>query len=91
MEFNGHLQKKEEDKWYKGFSGSLEVQWANPFGYGETFDLKTTMVPLSKQYVFEFDFDIIKLLGSNLNLGTNIKYTINPDETSYLLKDKKNN
>lgn len=81
--------KKEEDKWYKGFSGSLEVQWANPFGYGETFDLKTTMVPLSKQYVFEFDFDIIKLLGSNLNLGTNIKYTINPDETSYLLKDKK--
>ena len=47
------------------------------------------MVPLSKQYVFEFDFDIIKLLGSNLNLGTNIKYTINPDETSYLLKDKK--
>ena len=81
--------KKEGEKWYMGFTGTLEVQWANPFGYGETFDIMAEMLPFKKQYIFEFDFDIIKLLGSNLDLGTNIKYTINPEEVSYLLKDKK--
>ncbi|HOB15526.1 MAG TPA: BamA/TamA family outer membrane protein [Defluviitoga sp.] len=80
--------KEKGEKWYKGLTGTLEVQWANPFGYGETFDIKADFLPFKNQYMFEFDFDIIKLFGSNLDLGTNIRYMIHPDEVSHLLKGK---
>ena len=67
------------EEWYKGFSGQLEVEWANPFGYGQTFDVYTNLTPLNNRYEFGFNYDIIKLLGSNLDLGATIKYTLTND------------
>lgn len=69
----------DEEEWYKGFSGELEVQWLNPFGYGQTFSVNTSLNPLRNRYVIGFDYNVIKLGGSNLDLGANISYVINPD------------
>ncbi|KUK15247.1 MAG: Surface antigen (D15) [Petrotoga mobilis] len=70
-------------EWYQGFTGELEVQWLNPFGYGQTFSLNTSLNPMRNYYSVGFDYDVIKLGGSNLDLGAGIHYTVSEDGRYY--------
>lgn len=65
----------ERDPWYYGFSGQLEVSWPNPFGYGQTFGINTEIIPLQRHFTLGFDYNIIRLLQSNLDLGFKTTYT----------------
>jgi len=69
--------------WYQGFTGQLEVQFLNPFGYGQTFSINTEMNPLRNYYSVGFDYDVIKLAGSKLNLGAGIHYTVSEEGKYY--------
>ncbi|KUK82171.1 BamA/OMP85 family outer membrane protein [Petrotoga sibirica] len=73
----------EDAEWYQGFTGELEVQWLNPFGYGQTFSLNTSLNPLRNYYSVGFDYNVIKLAGSNLDLGAGIHYTVSEDGEYY--------
>ncbi|MBL5982222.1 hypothetical protein NAAC61_09570 [Petrotoga sp. 8T1HF07.NaAc.6.1] len=74
---------EEGQEWYQGFTGQLEVQWLNPFGYGQTFSLNSDLNPLGNYYSFGFDYDVIKLAGSDLDLGAGIHYTVSGDGEYY--------
>ncbi|WGS65245.1 BamA/OMP85 family outer membrane protein [Marinitoga aeolica] len=64
----------ENAPWYMGFLGQLELQWANPWGYGQSFNLSTNINPLSKTYVFNGGYGIKNLYGSKFSFSTKLSY-----------------
>ncbi|WP_129409366.1 POTRA domain-containing protein [Marinitoga lauensis] len=64
----------ENEPWFMGFLGQLELQWANPWGYGQSFNLSTNINPLSKTYVFNGGYGIKNLFGSKFSFNTKLSY-----------------
>ncbi|MBM7558930.1 BamA/OMP85 family outer membrane protein [Marinitoga litoralis] len=64
----------EDAHWYMGFLGQLELQWANPFGYGQSFNISTNLNPLSNTYIFNGGYNIKNIFGSKFSIGTNLNY-----------------
>lgn len=64
----------ENAPWYMGFLGQLEFQWANPWGYGQSFNLLTNINPLSKTYIFNGGYGIKNILGTRFSLNTKFSY-----------------
>ncbi|MCP5455989.1 MAG: hypothetical protein H7A30_06995 [Thermotogae bacterium] len=69
----------ENDPWYYGFSGTLNVDWPNPFGMGQTYGIDLQLTPLSNYYVAGFNYKIIQAFKTNINFGTDLKYAYSPD------------
>ncbi|GAB6188455.1 outer membrane protein assembly factor [Marinitoga arctica] len=71
----------ENAPWYMGFLGQLELQWANPFGYGQSFNVSTNINPLSKTYIFNGGYGIKNIYGTKFSFNTNFNYGLyNEDE-----------
>ncbi|KAF2955894.1 BamA/TamA family outer membrane protein [Marinitoga sp. 38H-ov] len=64
----------ENAPWYMGFLGQLELQWANPLGYGQSFNISTNLNPLSNTYIFNGGYNIKNIFGSKFSIGTNLNY-----------------
>ncbi|KLO20899.1 MULTISPECIES: BamA/OMP85 family outer membrane protein [unclassified Marinitoga] len=64
----------ENAPWYMGFLGQIELQWANPFGFGQTFNISTNINPLSNTYIFNGGYGIKNLYGSKFSFKTDLKY-----------------
>lgn len=76
--FGGTWTPLENKQWYEGFSFTTDLKMPNPFGYGQTFGLNVKLNPVSNQYEFGFDYNVIKLFNSNIDMGFNSKYMYLP-------------
>jgi outer membrane protein insertion porin family len=73
------MPNDEEEPWYKGFSGQLEVSWPNLGGIGQTIGINSEIIPLQQVFSLGVNYKIIKLFETNLDLETSFKYTLAPN------------
>ena len=66
----------ENAPWYMGFLGQLELQWANPFGYGQSFNISTNINPLSEVYIYNLGYGIKNIYATKFSFDTNLSYGI---------------
>ncbi|AEX86338.1 outer membrane protein/protective antigen OMA87 [Marinitoga piezophila KA3] len=64
----------ENAPWYMGFFGQLELQWKNPLGYGQSYNITTNINPLSKTYLFNLGYGITKINNTPLSMKVNFNY-----------------
>ncbi|SHF13891.1 outer membrane protein insertion porin family [Marinitoga hydrogenitolerans DSM 16785] len=64
----------ENAPWYMGFLGQVELQWANPWGYGQSFNISSNINPLSETYIFNGGYGVKNLFGTKFSFNTKLSY-----------------